>query len=208
MSKSAQSSKAKQKVPKTTKKTKKSFHSKLIGKKPYIEFITAFLSIPVLITVMLLNVNSLKNMNAKPTPTPPIQNNYQSGFYAAPVGVNKTPLTVTGATPAPCVKGLGTALISSPGEGDIVTDNPVTIDINYDDRIYCAAAWSYSINGGSWSGYDDRSVALYNLPQGPVKFELRVKSIAGGDEKSISRNFTYNGQGNVLIPQTASDSAR
>lgn len=106
------------------------------------------------------------------------------------------------------MRGLGTATITSPDENDIVTENPVTVDISYDDKRYCAAAWSYRINGGSWSGYDDRSVALYNLPQGTIKFELRVKSIAGGDTKTVTRNFTYKGTGTILIPTSSSESAR
>ncbi len=217
MPKAAQSSKtvkavkSTKSVKKTAPKGKKSIAKGLIKKKPYIEFLTAFLSIPVLISVLLLNSNSLKNINAKPTPTPIPSVNAQSGFYAEPIGTEKPVVpTSVGAPDEPCERGLGPAAISSPQENDVVTDNPVTIDISYDDRQYCAAAWSYRINGGSWSGYDDRSVALYNLPQGPIKFELRVKSIVGSEEETVTRNFTYNGRGMILIPtsQTGSDSAR
>ncbi len=196
---------------KTAPKTKKKAENRFIKNKPYIEFVTAFLSIPVLITVMLLNFNSLKNLNAKPTPTPMPGATTNQGFFAQPVGEDSvaTP-TPLGATEAPCLKGLGPISISTPDEGDAVNDNPVMVDIDYDDSRYCEAAWSYRINGGSWSGYDDRSVALYNLPQGPIKFELRVKSIAGDDTQTVTRNFTYNGRGTILIPtsQSGSGSAR
>jgi hypothetical protein len=207
-SKAVKSAKASKKAvaPKPKKK-----ENKFLKNKPYIEFLTAFLSIPVLITVMLLNFNTLKNLNAKPTPTPVPNVNAQSGFFAEPVGAEK-PVTPTpmGATEAPCLKGLGPVTITSPEEEDVVTDNPVTIDISYDDSRYCAAAWSYRVNGGSWSGYDDRSVALYNLPQGTIKFELRVRSIAGDENRTVTRNFTYNGKGTILIPtsQSGSESAR
>jgi hypothetical protein len=218
MPKAAQPTKSKTTKPakavkkKTSPKSKKQEkQNKFLKNKPYIEFLTAFLSIPVLITVMLLNFNSLKNMNAKPTPTPMPGVNAQGGFFAEPVGSDK-PATPTplGATEAPCLKGLGPATITSPEENDVVTDNPVTIDINYDDSRYCAAAWSYRVNGGSWSGYDDRSVALYNLPQGTIKFELRVKSIVGDENRTVTRNFTNNGKGTILIPtsSTGTDSAR
>lgn len=190
---------------KTSSKAKK--ESKLLKNKPYIEFLTAFLSIPVMITVMVLNFNTLKNINTKPTPTPMPGVSTQAGFFAEPIGgetlVEPTP---EGATPEPCLRGLGPLTITTPEENDVVTENPVTIDISYDDKRYCAAAWSYRINGGSWSGYDDRSVALYNLPQGPVKFELRVKSIAGDDNRTVTRNFTYKGSGTILIPTSSSGS--
>jgi hypothetical protein len=210
-SKSTKGSKTAKTAKKTPPKSKKKLENGLIKKKPYLEFFTAFLSIPVLITVMLLNFNSLKNLNAKPTPTPMPGVNAQGGFFAEPIGTEK-PVTPTpmGATDAPCLNGLGPVNITAPEENDEVTDNPVTVDISYDDRRYCAAAWSYRINGGSWSGYDDRSVALYNLPQGPVKFELRVKSISGDETKTVTRNFTNSNRGTILIPtsQTGSDSAR
>jgi hypothetical protein len=210
-SKSSKAVKATKTSKKASSKTKKKGESTLIKKKPYLEFLTAFLSIPVLITVMLLNFNSLKNINGKPTPTPMPGVNAQGGFFAEPIGVEK-PATPTplGATEAPCIKGLGPVTISSPEENDVVMDNPVTVDISYDDSRYCEAAWAYRINEGSWSGYDDRSVALYNLPQGSVKFELRVKSIAGDETKTVTRNFTYNGKNTVLIPtsQTGTESAR
>lgn len=196
---------------KKTAAKKKPLPARIVKKKQYLEFATAFLSIPVLITVMLLNFNSLKNLGATPTPTPVPVGGGQSGFYAEPVGLDD-PVTPTpiGATPEPCLKGLGPINIASPDENDVVTNNPVTIDIAYDDSRYCEAAWAYRINGGSWSGYDDRSVALYNLPQGTIKFELKVKSISGSDNKTVTRNFTYNGKGTVLIPtsQTGSESAR
>ena len=88
-----------------------------------------------------------------------------------------------------------------------MSDNPVEIDISYDNSQYCGAAWSYRVNDGGWSGYDDRSVALYNLPKGAVKFELRVKSIVGSDTTSLTRNFTYNGQSSAINPD-ASNSAQ
>lgn len=208
-SKDVKKTKAPKAVKKASSKTKK--ENKLLKNKPYIEFLTAFLSIPVMITVMLLNFNSLKNLNTTPTPTPLSGAGAQTGFFAEPIGTDdpEEP-TPDGVTPEPCVRGLGPVIITSPDENDVVTENPVTVDIAYDDAHYCAAAWSYRINGGSWSGYDDRSVALYNLPQGPIKFELRVKSIVGDETRTVTRNFTYKGSGTILIPtsSTGSDSAR
>lgn len=192
---------------KLSAKKKKKIHEKIMKNKPYVEFFTAFLSIPVMITVIMLNFNSLKNLGGQPTPTP-TAGQTQPGFFAAPVPLSKSPqLSAQSLTPADCVKGLGPVSIDTPNEGDSITENPVVITINYDSSKYCGAAWSYRINGGSWSGYSDTSVALYNLPQGPVKFDLRVKSIVTADEKDVTRNFTYNGSGTVLIPTSATSSS-
>ena len=188
---------------KPLKKSRRNIPSKIVKKKPYIELVTAFLSIPVLITVLLLNVTSLRNINSQPTPTPELFQGAKS-FYAAPVGPELAPSAAV--NQSPCKKSLGPVSITSPGENDTVTDNPVTINIEYDDDTYCGAAWSYRINGSSWSGYDDRSVALYNLPRGQVTFDLRVKSIVTDDEKSLTRKFLYDGKQAVVIPENPNSS--
>lgn len=196
---------SKKPVKKTAKKVagkvgkKKSLSKKIVQKKPYFELVTAILSIPVLITLSILNINSLTKINATPTPTPEANTVQKRGFFAAPVEpkITNSPSV---AVDAPCKEGIGPVSIATPGENDKVVDNPVIITIAYDDREYCGVAWSYSINGGNWSSYDDRSVALYNLPQGQVTFELRVKSITTSDEKTLTRKFTYEGKGTVLVP--------
>jgi hypothetical protein len=191
-----------------SKKRHKNLPSKIVKKKPYVELVTAFLSIPVLITVLLLNVTSLRNINARPTPTPEPEKVYNgNGFFAAPVRPSRAVSPSTTVDPSPCKKALGPVSISSPGENDTVTDNPVTINIEYgSDSVYCGAAWSYRINGGSWSGYDDRSVALYNLPRGQVTFDLRVRSIVTSDEKSLTRNFLYDPKEPAVIPENPNSS--
>jgi hypothetical protein len=205
MAKTVQKSKTTKVSKKISQTSKKTFSSKLIKKKPYIEFITAFLSIPVLITIMLLNLNSLKNLNGKPTPTPGIDT-AKPGFFTAPIGTEK-PSNIGDNSRNPCIKALGPVSIAAPQENDTVTTNPVTVDISYDDSTYCGASWSYRVNDGDWSGYDDRSVALYNLPQGQVKFELRVKSIVTSEQKTLTRGFTYNAKNTVLIPTTPNSSS-
>jgi hypothetical protein len=190
----------------TAKKKKK-----LIDKKPHLEFIGSLLTIPFLISVLILNYNSIKNLNnAKLTPTPAPNNTSMGhgGFFSAPIGSNLPKATADpAASQAPCQKGLGSVSITSPDEGDNVNSNPVEVDIAYDDSTHCGAAWSYRINGGDWSGYDDRSVALYNLPNGNIKFDLRVKSIVGPETTSLTRNFVYTGSNSNVVPTTASSSA-
>lgn len=192
---------------KPTPKKKK----RLIDKKPHLEFIASLLTIPFLVSVLILNYNSIKNLDrasATPTPAPYGTSNGNHSFFAAPIGTVAPKVTQgTSSNTNACDKTLGPISISSPSEGARVTDNPVEVDITYDDSTHCEAVWSYRVNGGSWSDYDNRSIALYNLPQGAVKFELRVKSIASSDSTSLTRNFTYAGQNTVSQPNNASNSA-
>ncbi|HEX8932353.1 MAG TPA: hypothetical protein VF810_04310 [Patescibacteria group bacterium] len=181
-------------------RVKKKKLDKLYDKKPLIELIVAILSIPSLILLALLNIKSLTSSpDAKPTPTPVINGSY----YAKPVTRPSTPV----GSQAPCLKNLGPVTITSPNEGDTVTSNPAEVDISYDDVKYCGAVWSYSINGGQWSDYNNNSVALYNLPNGSVTFNLKVKSLASSETATITRNFIYAGQTSVVIPTNASNSA-
>ncbi len=201
--------KAELKKPSKTKLAKKKKIEKLYEKKPIVEFIVAVLSVPSILLLLLLNFKSLTNpANAKPTPTPtnaisvPGSN---SNFFSRPVIREPNTTTSTSDTQTPCVKGLGPVNITAPNEGDTVTSNPVEVDIDYDNSTYCSAVWAYSINGSNWSDYNNNSVALYNLPNGPIKFQLRVKSITNSDTTTLTRNFTYTGSTNS--PPNASDSA-
>ena len=194
------------------KKIKKKKLDRIYEKKPLVEFIVATLSIPSIILLLILNFNTLRNNNnnAKPTPTPTPNENVSvpgsnPNFFVQPVSRAPHPTQLPFSTQAPCNKSLGPVSITSPNEGDTVTNNPVEITISYDDTDYCSAVWSYSINGGSWSDYNNSSVALYNLPDGPVQFQLRVKSLTSSDSTTLTRNFTYNGQS--VVPTNASGSA-
>lgn len=48
----------------------KRWYRAMPDKKRYLEFVTALLTIPVLLTVMISNILSLQQKNAAPTPTP------------------------------------------------------------------------------------------------------------------------------------------
>lgn len=174
------------------------FH-KLPERKQYIEFFTAILTVPVLLTVIILNVNNLKgqdkNATEKETPVREV-------IITQPSGEKSEPKVVT-VTNEPCQVGIGTIAITDPQEDEIVTDNPVQFGIKYTPGKYCAVVWSYRINNGRWSDYDDKSVALYNLPSGNVKFDLRVKSVVSGEEKNLSRSFVYRGSATGDTPQAS-----
>jgi hypothetical protein len=200
--------KKEKKSAKEIQKAKKRKIEKLYEKKPIVEFIVAVLSVPSILLLLLLNIKTLtNNSNAKPTP-PPITTNTSTGsitsFFSRPVTREPKPTLLPDATQAPCIEGLGPVSISSPNEGDTVTTNPVNVNISYDDSKYCSAVWSYSVNGSNWSDYNNNSVALYNLSNGPVIFQLRVKSLTNSDSTTLTRNFTYEGQSTAPISASGS----
>lgn len=178
-------------------------------RKHYLEFITAALSIPVLLTVILLNVNSLNSskkevQEKQQLPTP------QTVIIREEVGNtsnNETnnPVTVI-PTNSACKKEIGPLSISYPKEGATITNNPVNFIIKYDGLIYCSVVWSYRINGGSWSEYSSNSPSIYNLPNGNVTFELRVQSTVSQDQDQVERKFIYQGElinpSPTVIPST------
>lgn len=169
------------------------------NKKPYLEFFTAILSIPVLLTVIILNLNSLrgdKNKTTAPTNTNTIEKIYVTG----------TAEKGTAAT-EPCTPGIGTIAITSPEENETVMDNPVYVSIAYKKGSYCEVVWSYRINNGKWSDYDNNSIALYNPPPGAIKFDLRVKSIVNSDTDALTRNFIYRGTSVIPTGPVSSTSA-
>jgi hypothetical protein len=189
-------------------------YRKLPDKKPYIEVLTAVLSVPVLITVIMLNLNNLNSQKKEST-----ESNAKVKEQTVYVPIesktlpkkttNNQPLADNPATsPEPtahssisaCKTEIGPVAITSPEESETITDNPVSINVDYETGEYCAVVWSHRINGGSWSEYDDKSIALYNLPKGKIKLEIRVKSIASGGEKILTRNFIYNGNSQALTP--------
>lgn len=171
----------------STKRGLKEFHTK----KPHIEFFTALLTVPVLLTVIILNVNNLRNENKdKETEKEPEKS--QTIVITQPAN-NNTETKEVVVTKEACEPGIGEISIAFPEEGENVKDNPVDVDIDYDAGDYCEVVWSYRINGGNWSSYDDRSIALYNLPNGEIKFDLRVKSVVNSDTENLTRTFSYSG---------------
>lgn len=195
-----------------TGKIKKKRLERLYEKKPLIELIVTILSIPSLILVVILNFNSLKNINAKPTPTPsttatnPAAKTTAPNFFTEPI-INTPKSAQSDINQTVCNKNLGPITITAPNEGDTLTSNPAEIDIAYNNSTYCSAVWSYRVNGSSWSNYDNNSVALYNLPNGQITFELRAKSLASSDTTTLTRHFIYNGPSTATTPTTASTSA-
>lgn len=181
------------------------FYKELPDKKPYIEFITAFLSIPVLTTVIILNINNLRG-SSKSSPVP------QPVSYLSPVEKiimvtgSQTPVKISDTKS--CNKNLPTVDISYPKENDTISDNPISFIIDYPKTEYCPVVWSYKVSDGKWSDYSDSSISIYNLPSGDTKFYLKIKSLSTGEEDVVTRNFTYVNSSPIPTPdKTASQSA-
>lgn len=163
----------------------KKFIKKLQIRKNHLDWVAGALSIPVLLTVIILNLSNLNSQKKNsPTQAPAEkvivvpQNNNQSTPGVEPTNVF-------------CKKEVGPISITNPKEGETVTDNPLYITIKYNASDYCSVVWSYRINSSSWSEYNSNSPSLYNLPNGNVKFELRVQSTVSQDTDSLTRNFMY-----------------
>lgn len=157
--------------------------------KPHLDFVAALLTIPVLVTVIILNFSNLsKNKSSSPTPTP---EQTQKGAL-----VTAVPVKPSHASPIPtdsptCKKDIGPISIVDPQEGDSVSTNPVCISIDYSGEGYCSVVWAYRINGGPLSDYSNNSVCLYNMPAGKITFELDVKSLVSSQTRVLTRTFQY-----------------
>lgn len=150
--------------------------------KMHLDYVAGILSIPVLITAIIINWGNLtKKPASQTTATPSPEVIIVTGTQAAPTS-----------TPG-CIKSVGPFTITSPKEGEVVNTNPVCITLDYSNANYCSVVWSYRINGGAWSAFNTSSPCLYNLPSGTVTVDFQVNSTASTDQKTFTRTFTYAG---------------
>lgn len=183
----------------------KDWYRGLPDKKKYLEFITALLTIPVLLTVFLGNLSNLRTKDTgTPSETPvPSQSviiqmepsipNASAGGIMPP---QTTQTTTPSSTPTPiaqCIPEVGPVAINYPVEGSTVSTDPVCLTVSREGNRYCSIVWSYRINGGSWSDYTDKEICMYGLTSGLKELELRFKSIVSGEEKILERTFTVQG---------------
>lgn len=191
------------KIKKVLRKVRYSYRA-LPDKKQYVEFFTAALTVPMLLTVIIINLNNLNhNKTTTPTPTPTQE---RPIVVNVPKSGDKVVIqpTSTQPTDSSCIKKIAPISIDYPEENETVSDSPLQININYEQGDYCSSVWAYRINDGKFSDYDDKSIALYNVPSGTIRFQLKVKSLVTGETKMLSRTFNY--IGSQLTP-TASESA-
>ena len=197
-------------------------------RKKYIDVVTAIMSVPILLTVMLTNITNLTHKNDtsaashvenKPSPTiseiikiVPIEvhtgnsapsNSDLTNTPTPTLEENKNINLAANPTSTPaCKKEVGPVSIVSPSENETMSINPTCIDISYKSGEYCGVTWSYRIDGGSWSEYMDKSICIHNINNGTHKLELKIKSTASADETVLTRNFTYAGQNVVTATPT------
>ncbi|KKR32153.1 MAG: hypothetical protein UT63_C0050G0002 [Candidatus Gottesmanbacteria bacterium GW2011_GWC2_39_8] len=183
-------------------------------KKKYLELVTTILSIPILLTVLITNTNNLKNSNStkiqaasepiknesvRPEKvvtiireiTPTVLPTINPSVPPTTIPVNNFNATETLPTKAECKKTVGPVDIISPSEGQVISKDPLSIDISYNTGEYCRVAWSWRLNGSEWSEYTDKSINIYNLTNGTKNLEVRVKSIVSSDEIVLKRTFSY-----------------
>lgn len=167
----------------------KNWYRELPDKKKYFEVIGAMLSVPVLLTVLLLNLSNLNSNKKNNTPTPaPTEKIVIVTNPVSPVASESPTMTPT--TPE-CKKEVGPVKIMTPSESQLVNSNPVCFNISYQVGDYCSVTYSYRIDKSDWSDYTDKQICLYNLDPGPKTLELRVKSSQSDDEITLIRNFYY-----------------
>jgi hypothetical protein len=190
-------------------------------KKKYIEVLTAFLTVPVLLTVIVNNINAFRSKqetseqkNEAVTPT-----TENGRVTVIPIEIYRDVPTATGFSEPPatiespstpqgsCKPEVGSFDIVSPIEGQVVSTNPVTVTVRYEKEGYCAVLWSYRINGGMWSDYDDKSIALYHLDSGPKVLEVKAKSIVSSEEKLVERSFIYESSNGISISPSPTQEA-
>lgn len=184
----------------------KSFTNEIPNKKIYLELITATLTIPVLITVLFVNISNIKKVSEqkqniissevsptskkqeiidKPTPKE------EATPMITPIPPSTTILYITNAQ---CKKEIGPVEILSPKENEVIKENHLCLDISYQQSEFCLVVWSYKIDNNPWSEYTDKSICLYGLASGEKNLELKVKSVVSTNELILKRNFT------VLLP--------
>jgi len=186
----------------------KNWYQNLPDKKKYLELFSAALTIPMLLTVIIINLNNINGQ--KKTSTTQTSSNtitpIQIIITGSPEQDNKTPsptknlsLTPTTAptstpTPSPtstsCIQEIGPIEILSPQEGEIITTDQVCLNISTSPK-YCPLVWSYKLDNGSWSEFNSNDICLYNLSNGAKQLQIQFKNTSTNKTVTLARNFTY-----------------
>ena len=179
----------------------KKWYSTLPDKKKYFELATAVLSVPMIVTVIIVNLNSINRSKQTTTVTSaPIQVVVEtpasgSGNINPPKDDKQSKITPT-ATPTitptnvACKQGVGEVEISSPQEDEVITSDNVCIIISTDSD-YCGVTWSYKLDNGDWSSFSDQNICLYNLSAGKKNLQVKIKSNVVDKTVTLARDFTY-----------------
>jgi len=189
----------------------RNWYRTLPNKKQYLEFITALLTIPVLLTVLISNISNLQSQKNTKLPVSTLAPVIEKITVTSPPATTPAPVQSTTPTPTPtprqeCVQQVGPIEISYPAEGSTVTGDPVCLIVTRLSQNYCSVVWSYRINGGSWSDYTDSPICMYGLTPGVKNLDLRVNSIISTDTTMLQRTFTVAGATPSPTPTIATSS--
>ncbi|NCU31976.1 MAG: hypothetical protein EOM23_03350 [Candidatus Moranbacteria bacterium] len=187
----------------------KNWYQNLPDKKKYIELISAALTVPMLLTVIIINLNNIKNQNQTTTTdtsssTTPIQiviTGTQDQENKNPPPTEKSSPTATGSitptstptstpTPTSCINEIGPIEILSPQEGEIISTSNVCLNISTDSK-YCQLVWSYKLDDDDWSEFNSNDICFYNLDSGSKQLQIKFKNTSTGNTVTLVRNFTY-----------------
>jgi len=187
----------------------KKWYLALPDKKRHIELVTAALSVPMMVTIIMVNFFNIKKTNqtapaAASTPIQVIVQNPSSTNSANPEPTKDfspkatgtmTPTTTPTSTPTPtsfaCKKDIGEIEILSPQDGQIITKDNICINISTDSN-YCPVTFAYKLDNSDWSEYTtNNSLCIYNLTAGQKTLQIKVKSTAVDKSVTIQRTFTY-----------------
>lgn len=189
------------------------WYKKLPEKKHHVEFITAVLSVPVMLTVIIINLNNLNSANKKQSTTEkvtPIQVIITGEKQIVPTNepsqLISTPTITLSPTPISCIKEVGPVSIISPRENEVITKDPLCITIATESS-YCSVVWSYRLDGGDWSDYTNKNICLHNLMNGNKTIQLKIKSTVSSDDVVLQRSFVYQGNSEPTSTPSASSSA-
>ena len=181
----------------------KNWYISLPDKKRHIELITAVLSVPMMTTVILVNLNNIQaqknktNSTASITPIQVIVDSSQTSSPSATTNATISPLP----TKPECLKDIGPIQILSPQEGEIITTDNVCINISTDSK-YCPIIWSYRLGTDNWSDFNNNDICLYNLTPGKKQLQLKIKSTSVDKIITLGRIFTYQTQITPTITPT------
>ncbi len=191
----------------------RNWYRELPDKKKYFELASAVLSVPVLVTVILINLNNLTGKNAAKNADNKLTPSYMPSVTIireekvitpttdakenTPTPLSSTPTSTT------CKKEVGPVIITAPRDNQVISSDFVSVELTEQTTEYCPVVWSYSIDGSAFSNYSDKSISLYNLPSGEHEINVKVKSTASEDEIQLRRSFYYNNPKSVTIAPTA-----
>ena len=173
---------------------------KKTDKKKLIDLTIGFLTIPSLITLLILNLNNLKQSKVdtgdktanNQEKTIIIQNQPTS---SQSTDNNNSPKPSPIVFPSPgenCNPNPDSIQIVYPKENQTVHDNPfcVTMKIDEDDNS-CPLEWAYSVNHTPLSAWSSEPICFYDLKNGKVNLKIVVKNKKSGLTKDYEVNFLY-----------------